>query len=62
MTLSTQPATGGPSPILDLAGVTLEVNQLERGVIYLMVIYAKVVRGNMPAHLLKAIQETIEYV
>ncbi|GAA5437823.1 hypothetical protein Daqu01_02965 [Deinococcus aquaticus] len=25
-------ALSGPSPILDLAGVTLEVNSLERGV------------------------------
>jgi len=30
--------------------------------IYLMVIYAKAVRGNIPAHLLKAIQETIAHV
>lgn len=37
-------------------------NRLEKGVIYLMVIYAKAVRGNIPAHLLKAIQETIEHV
>ena len=33
-------------------------NRLENGVIYLMVIYAKSVRGNIPAHLLKAIKET----
>ena len=37
-------------------------NRLESGVIYLMVIYAKTVRGNIPAHILKAIQETIEHV
>ncbi|MFU8787527.1 MAG: transcriptional regulator [Methylobacter sp.] len=37
-------------------------NRLENGVIYLMVIYAKAVRGTIPAHLLKAIQETIEHV
>ena len=37
-------------------------NRLENGVIYLMVIYAKAVRGNIPAHLLKAIQETIKHV
>ncbi len=36
-------------------------NRLENGVIYLLVIYAKTVRGNIPAHLLKAIQETIEH-
>jgi hypothetical protein len=36
-------------------------NRLENGVIYLMVIYAKAVRGNIPAHLLKAIQETINH-
>ena len=34
-------------------------NRLESGVIYLMVIYAKAVRGSIPAHLLKAIKETI---
>ena len=34
-------------------------NRLEHGVIYLLVIYAKAVRGNIPAHLLKAIQETL---
>jgi len=34
-------------------------NRLENGVIYLMVIYAKAVRGNIPAYLLKAIQEAI---
>ena len=34
-------------------------NRLENGVIYLMVIYAKAMRGNIPAHLLKAIKETI---
>jgi len=37
-------------------------NRLENGLIYLMVIYTKAVRGNIPAHLLKAIQETIEHV
>lgn len=37
-------------------------NRLENGVIYLMVIYAKAVRGSIPGHLLKAIQETIKYV
>jgi hypothetical protein len=36
-------------------------NRLEDGVIYLLVIYAKAVRGNIPAHLLKAIKEAIEY-
>ena len=36
-------------------------NQLDSGLIYLMVIYTKTVRGNIPAHLLKAIQETIQH-
>jgi len=36
-------------------------NRLESGVIYLLVIYAKAVRGDIPAHLLKAIQESIRY-
>lgn len=36
-------------------------NRLENGVIYLMVIYAKTVRGSIPAHLLKAIKETIQH-
>ena len=35
-------------------------NRLENGVIYLLVIYAKAVRGNIPAHLLKTIKEEIE--
>jgi len=35
-------------------------NRLERGEIWLLVIYAKAVRGNIPAHLLKAIKEAIE--
>jgi hypothetical protein len=30
-------------------------------VIYLMVIYAKAVRGNIPAHLLKAIKEAVQH-
>ena len=37
-------------------------NRLENGVIYLMVIYAKSVRGNIPAHILKAIKETLNHV
>lgn len=36
-------------------------NRLENGVIYLMVIYAKAVRGNIPAHLLKAIKEAVQH-
>lgn len=36
-------------------------NRLESGVIYLLVIYAKAVRGNIPAHLLKAIKEAIDH-
>ncbi|MFA7095377.1 MAG: transcriptional regulator [Gammaproteobacteria bacterium] len=35
--------------------------QLENGRIWLLVIYAKAVRGNIPAHLLKAIKETIDH-
>lgn len=33
---------------------------LENGEIWLLVAYAKAVRGNIPAHLLKAIREEIE--
>jgi len=36
-------------------------NRLENGVIYLLVIYAKAVRGDIPAHLLKTIQEAIQH-
>jgi hypothetical protein len=36
-------------------------NRLENGVIHLLVIYAKAVRGNIPAHVLKAIKEAIEH-
>ncbi|QXL84132.1 type II toxin-antitoxin system RelE/ParE family toxin [Comamonas sp. NLF-1-9] len=36
-------------------------NRLENGVIHLLVIYAKAVRGNIPAHLLKAIRHEIEH-
>ncbi len=35
-------------------------NRLENGLIYLLVIYAKTVRGNIPAHILKAIKEELE--
>lgn len=35
-------------------------NQLAAGEIWLLVIYSKSVRGNIPAHLLKAIREAIE--
>ena len=35
-------------------------NRLEHGVIYLLVIYAKTVRGNIPAHILKSIREMID--
>lgn len=35
-------------------------SQLENGVIYLLVIYAKAVRGNIPAHILKTIRETLD--
>lgn len=37
----------------------IDFNRLESGVIHLLVIYAKGVRGNIPAHILKAIQEEI---
>lgn len=44
------------------AGVrVIYFNRLENDVIYLLVIYAKTVRGDIPAHLLKAIQETIQH-
>lgn len=36
-------------------------NRLENGVIWLLVIYAKAVRGNIPGHLLKAIKEAIDH-
>jgi hypothetical protein len=35
-------------------------NRLENGVIWLLVIYAKSVRGSIPAHILKAIKEELE--
>ena len=35
-------------------------NQLADGEIWLLVIYSKSVRGNIPAHLLKAVREAIE--
>ncbi len=35
-------------------------NRLENGVIYLMVIYAKAVRGSIPVHLLRSIREALE--
>lgn len=36
-------------------------NRLENGLIWLLVIYAKAVRGNIPTHLLKAIKEELEH-
>jgi hypothetical protein len=33
---------------------------LDNGLIYLLVIYAKAVRGNIPAHILKAIREMLD--
>ena len=36
-------------------------NRLENGELWLLAIYAKAVRGSIPAHLLKAIKETIEH-
>ena len=45
------------------AGVrVIYFNRLDSGVIYRLVIYAKAVRGNIPARLLKAIKEEIEHV
>lgn len=35
-------------------------NRLDSGLIYLLVIYAKAVRGNIPAHILRAIREELE--
>jgi hypothetical protein len=35
-------------------------NRLESGVIWLLVIYATTVRGNIPANLLRSIKETLE--
>ena len=37
-------------------------NRLESGVIFLLVIYAKAVRGTIPANILKAIQEESDHV
>jgi len=36
-------------------------NRLEFGVIYLLVIYAKPVRGSIPAHILRAIKEELDH-
>ena len=36
-------------------------NRLDDGMIWLLVIYAKAVRGNIPAHLLRAIKEAIDH-
>jgi hypothetical protein len=36
-------------------------NRLANGVIYLLVIYAKSVRDNIPAHILKAIKEELDH-
>lgn len=36
-------------------------NRLDNGVIWLLVIYAKAVRGNIPAHILKSIKEAIDH-
>ncbi|WP_295582587.1 hypothetical protein [uncultured Lamprocystis sp.] len=38
----------------------INFNRLDSGVIYLLVIDAKAVRGTIPAHLLKAIQESFQ--
>ncbi len=36
-------------------------NRLANGEIWLLVIYSKSVRGNIPAHILKSIREAIEH-
>lgn len=36
-------------------------NRLENGLIWLLVIYAKAVRENIPAHLLKAVKEELDH-
>ena len=36
-------------------------NRLADGVIWLLVIYAKAVRGSIPAHLLKAVKEAMDH-
>ncbi len=36
-------------------------NRLAQGVIWLLVIYAKAVRGNIPAHVLRAIKEELDH-
>ena len=40
----------------------IDYNRLESGVIFLLVIYAKAVRGTIPANILKAIKEEIDHV
>ena len=42
-------------------GRVIYFNRLECGEIWLLAIYAKAVRGTIPAHLLKAIKEAIEH-
>lgn len=37
----------------------IHYNQLDNGVIYLLVIYAKTERGSIPAHILKMIREML---
>jgi|SRR5690554_3236348 len=38
----------------------IHFNRLSNGEIWLLVIYSKSVKGNIPAHILKAIREVIE--
>lgn len=38
----------------------IHYNRLGNGVIWLLVIYAKAVRGSIPVHVLKAIEEAID--
>lgn len=46
---------------LSAAGAGNYFNRLENGVIWPLVIYAKAMRGNIPAHLLKAIKEELDH-
>lgn len=36
-------------------------NRLANGVIYLLVVYTKAVRGSIPAYILKAIKEELDH-
>lgn len=53
---------GAPEPLGNWQARWLYYNRLESGVIFLLVIYAKAVRGAIPANILKAIKEEIDHV